>query len=394
LANPTYQNKKRKEERKMNNYFKNNFARKFKNSKKAISPAIAIALLLAITISLVAAVGYSATVVTPSISAAPQAAFDVNIYTDSGMVIKQLSGDTITTKDLSIKTIYNGVETVVKPTGNNTFYLNWVLFNPPLANKTNYLYNVTSGELYEGEGSLKPAFNPEGTKELTTHFDWATGCIPNPADPGEPLDVTAIGVQLTNAQAPDDPIPLKNWLENGIKVDVLNSATNKWVSAGSSATYPATSNYTEAWYGVKSEFAMFYVPNDDNTAYTGVRITSPYGESVTYLKSDTNANTNGYRGEALESGDAFFFRLSEFNSPFLWEARSIPTDKVAASFGHYTLQAGTVMQSVSLGAGYGTDSNHAVISNWDNVAVGDVVKVYILYNPSSQIIWQGDVAVQ
>lgn len=271
---------------------KNYLINKFRQNKKALSPAIAIALLLAITISLVAAVGYSASVVTPSISSAPQAKFDVNVYSDSGVVVKQISGDSIATKELSIKTIYNGVETVVKPTGNNTFYLNWVLFNPPFANTTNYLYNVTSGEYYKGEGYLSGP-NPVGTKELTTNFNFTTGRVLDPANPGEPLNVTAIGVQLTNAQAADDPVPLKNWLEGGITVDILNSATNEWVSAKSSVLYPAISNYTDAWHNVNGEFAMFYIPNDDNTTYTGVRITSPYGVSVTYLKSDENANTNG-----------------------------------------------------------------------------------------------------
>jgi hypothetical protein len=691
----------------MNNNFKN-FANKFKNSKKALSPAIAIALLLAITISLVAAVGYSATVVTPNISNAPQATFDVNIYKDSGVVIKQISGDSITTSDLTLKFVYDNVETIVKPTGNNTFFMNWVLFNVPGTS--------TEPRFAGGAGVYGLQFNPPGRHELTQNYDIATGLysqtvfakvanppppvtdpgaqpgvvanpgpsptpvatpgpspavvadpgpqpptagdpgpsptpvaspgpspapIANPgpsptpvadpglpptavADPGpeppeatdpgptpaepvlidygtqeefdaahaqwlldsawqtdydayqtyaawqsadsayqtylteyaawqsayanyqayltasatwqsahtayqayqtalaawqplydayqayltasanwqtantayqnystwstrnaayqayltayaswqtantayqvyqtalaswqtantayqnyttwstrnaayqaylttlagwrteletmtQPLPVTGIGVQITNAQQPNFPIPMRNWLEAGIKVDLFNDTASTWVPAVNGGSYPAIAKYYDNWHGgdynvadgtghygntydtAATEFAMFYVANPNNNTFSSVRITSPSGLTLTYDANPQNDQNKAWQdgylvsGGLLSQGDAFYFRLSEFNSPFYWQASSLPTDDMKTSFGNCILAPGSTLQSVAIGNGFGTDSNHAVISNWDKIASGDKVKVYILYSPSSQVIWQGDVVVQ
>ncbi len=323
-----------------------NFARKFRHNKKALSPAIAIALLLAITIALVAAVGYSTTMVTPTVSQTDQAVFDVKILKTGGAMangeikIKELSGSAIATSDLELRFIANNVVTDVVPTGNNTLYMNWYLFNP-----------VDTG--YSG-GHLN--HNDAGTKEV---------------DDG----ITCIGVHMTDAQDP----PM-NWIVP-VTVELHNSTSSAWQTASLSSTNPLV-HYTDCWHNVEAVFANYTIANPDDTVFDSVRITTSSDVSVT-LSIDDNTDMG-----PVSSGDAAYIRLSEYNSPFLYKVSTIPTRNMEVSFGNFAMTAGDTMKSIG---SYGCS---ALISNWADISYGDTVQVYILYTPSNQVIWQGDVVVQ
>jgi hypothetical protein len=367
-----------------------NFAKKFRQNKKALSPAIAIALLLSITIALVAAVGYSATVVTPSVSTTtPQGIFNVNIYKDSGVVIKEISGDKIASSDLTFKFVANGVETVVNPAGNNTIYLNWAVFNPGLwTNGTNpntwgrYL-GISNDyfELNEADGNtyyIGPEFELNNTD-------------------GSPKPVTGVGVQITDALFPiidHATIELGTsgiTFDHSITVELGNKTdSDSFVVATALDGYSTTMDYREVWHNVTSPYVMYYVDNPDNTTYNQVRVTR---EGCTFTIDVPMQDRTDQ--PLLSKGHALYLRLSEYNSPFLWSASVIPTRDLSASFGAYTISPGTVLQSVGPAySSYGVFGHQALISNWNDLASGDKVQVYIIYTPSNTVVWQGDVFVQ
>lgn len=326
----------------------------FRKSRKALSPAIAIALLLGITIALVAAVGYSTSMVTPTIESSPQAAFAVSIQKNGGAMadgtikIKELSGSAIPTQNLKLRFVVNGIATETIPNQNNTFYWRWYLFNP-----VDTYFSMTSPLDH----------NDPGTKELDN------------------TEATTIGIQFTNAQSETDTPALKNWLAPAT-VRLYNETAGAWTSPVSQDVAHPILGYRDAWHNYPGDFANYTIANPDNTRFTKVQITNSLGLSI-----EIPLDNNDDMGD-VEGGDAVYVRLCEYGSPFLYKLGTLPTNDYDISFGNFAIQPGETMKAV------GSDSCPVLISNWADINPGDVVQAYLIYTASNQVIWQGDVVVQ
>jgi FlaG/FlaF family flagellin (archaellin) len=287
--------------------------KKFFKSRKGIAPAIAVALLLAVTIALVAAIGYSATLVTPSADAAPQGVFDVEIFAMGpgmgGFVrMRQYSGDAIDTGDMKLVFTAKGNRTEVLPNTNNTFY-------------NSYFYPQTWTNGTTGTATIGVAVN----------------------------GLAASGVTVTT--------------DIGTVTETTNTFTD-----GSGVVYL---NYTVA-----------------AAAGTWINVTSADGIDAIFT-------TTG-----LANGEIFVVRMYEYNSPWHSIPSQLPADYPEIRFGEYTVTPGNTLKALDVAGpwGYypelgGVDDVHAVLSNWDSIEPGDVVEVMMIYTPTDQVIWQGDVIV-
>jgi FlaG/FlaF family flagellin (archaellin) len=331
----------------------------FRNSRKAIAPAIAVALLLAITIALVAAVGYAASNVTPSgKTASNQGVFEVEISKTGGgmgmgeLRIRQYSGDAIDTQNLKLKFVAKGVATEVVPTGNNTFYMAWNLYNPP---------GNQNGTYYQGS-QLKA--NPEGDEEFPEYNETSA----NPT--------TFVGVHIANMVG-------GGWLGDISEVKLLNATSGTWVTL----TKGTPVAYTDPWSGKTLPYELFSIANPDNTNFTMVQIKNAFGVASEYDLTDSELHYGD-----LNAGDAIFARMFEYNSPYRYSVAYLPTDDGNVHFGSYAFVAGDTIKAHGTG-GHGVDAIHACISNWDYVISGDIVEVYVINSENNQVIWQGDVIV-
>jgi FlaG/FlaF family flagellin (archaellin) len=336
----------------------------FKNSRKAIAPAIAVALLLAVTIALVAAVGYATSNVTPSAEAAPQGVFEVEIEKSGGgmgggiIKVRQYSGDAIDTQNIKLKFVAKGAATEVVPTGNNTFYMAWNLYNPE-GNENN-----TSPHYYKA--------NPEGTEEF--YYDSA-------ADAYFPIDsgVTTVGVHIANQIG-------ESWFGDIAEVKLFNKETETWVNVPVDEGSPI--QHRDPWSAELLTYRNFTIANPDNNNFTLVQIKNDYGVTSTYDLT----NPNFHSGD-LNAGDAIFARMHEYNSPYRYSVAFAPTEDGETHFGSFGMTSGETMKAHGT-TDTGVDAIHACMSNWDNVVAGDIVEVYIIYSSTNQVIWQGDVIVE
>jgi FlaG/FlaF family flagellin (archaellin) len=327
----------------------------FRNSRKAIAPAIAVALLLAVTIALVAAVGYATSNVTPSAEPAPQGVFEVEVSKLGGAMcggevrIRQYSGDPIDTQNIKLKFVAKGVATEVTPNGNNTFYMAWNLYNPD----DNPYWSYS----WEGE-------NPPGTEEYEENNELSS----NPQ--------TFVGVHICDTIG-------GFWLGEIPEVRLFNETSETWTDPLVEGT---PIEYTEAWHGATATYHNFSIANPDNTNFTKVMIKNADGIESTYPLNDEMHDGD------LNAGDAIFARMHEYNSPYRYSVAYLPTEDANVHFGKCSIVPGDTIKAHGTG-GYGVDAITALISNWENVISGDVVEVYIIYNPTNQVIWQGDVIV-
>jgi hypothetical protein len=215
---------------------------------------------------------------------------------------------------------------------------------------------------------------------------------------GDPLPVTAVGIQITDvvSQVGDHLVdPEGIWFDPDISVQLYNSTSKQYVPATALEPYPTSMEYREAWHDCTSPYLMYYVANPDNTSFSKVQITRAGCTFTVDIPLAPSTSTYMSDQPGLSEGHALYFRLSEYNSPFLWSASVIPTRDMSASFGEYTVSPGTVLQSVGPAySSYGVFGHQALISNWNAVASGDLVHVYIIHSPSNVVVWQGDVMVQ
>lgn len=98
----------------------------------------------------------------------------------------------------------------------------------------------------------------------------------------------------------------------------------------------------------------------------------------------------GRLGPDLGVGEAMLCVVYEYASPWL-QTGELPAFTPSIQFGQYTISPGGVMKALDVWAT--TDDIRGVIKNWDDVKVGDIVKVIIVYTPTNQVIWQGEVVV-
>ncbi|MDI3539190.1 MAG: archaeal type pilus assembly protein PilA [Methanolobus sp.] len=137
----------------------------FKDTK-AVSPVIGIMLMLVVTVILAAAVSSTSTGLMKSTEAAPMAVFDVKVAKDvnpndvnSYMVIKQVTGDAIQTKDLKIVTTNtkaNGIQIREKFPGENNTYGGRAVGNVPYWNNVGKGYFGANADVDFGNYTLKP----------------------------------------------------------------------------------------------------------------------------------------------------------------------------------------------------------------------------------------------
>ncbi|MGP3667747.1 MAG: type IV pilin [Candidatus Bathyarchaeota archaeon] len=157
---------------------------------------------------------------------------------------------------------------------------------------------------------------------------------------------------------------------NTIKVQVLNSA-RQWVNA----TYVpnATKQIGNRTY---QNFTL-----TEGGKYLDIKVISAQGV-VFQCKNPCSP----YQ----DDDDAVSIAIYEYNSPWL-QTGELPEDVPEIRFGQYTTRPGSVMKALNVWAF--TDDIHGVISNWDELSVGDTVKIMMVYTPTNQVIWQGEVVV-
>jgi FlaG/FlaF family flagellin (archaellin) len=338
---------------------------KFYKNKKGIAPAIAVALLLAVTIALVAAIGYSATLVTPSAAAStPEAVFDVEIAKSGSCMggghvkIRHFSGDTIDTSNIKLKFVANGVTTEVLPTGNNTF-------------------------MRIDENGFWPQIVIDSCTEL--------GFLET--------DVVIV-TNVFNAKAShfDPPEAATGWY-NGYSVELFNSNSGSWVSADGPYDVDLTSlSPTYVATGEVDQFVAFNVSNVDNDEFTAIRIVSASDTIIEYNDMRDSKNWGTWEPMSLYGNDTLVSPLYEYNSPkfYLPGAEEMPQNNPDNNFGNYAISPGDVMKAQEIANSETTkiDEVDALISNWDELQKGDLVEVTIIYTPSDQVIWKGEVMVE
>jgi hypothetical protein len=339
----------------------------FRKSKRAITPAIAVALLLGITVALVAAVGYSATSATPDIlQSNKKGTFDVTIRKTGGamatgdIIIREISGDSIPTSDLQIQCVAKGVTTTLKPVGNNTMFWRWMLFNPT-------------------DDSPDIPFDPEGIDEFSDNK-------------------VRVGVQFTNAQSEYDNPPTANWVNTNLDVTgygTYYSGGHASSSGTKTFQFENVSTYVDPWHGADSEFAMFvwsdktgrnfnfsWIQIKDKSSGVTVQI-----DLTPYVYQGPEYGTMGQ----MDCNDAVYVRMQEYGTPYLYTGKD-PTWDNKLSYGAFTLTSGSSMKVTAVSNGVG--GFQTMLSNWNDINVGDSVEMYITYIPSKQVIWQGEVIVQ
>ncbi|MCX8176023.1 MAG: type IV pilin [Candidatus Bathyarchaeota archaeon] len=138
--------------------------------------------------------------------------------------------------------------------------------------------------------------------------------------------------------------------------------------------------------GNKYNCLNFTLSSDSSDAYSKFQIISPTGRVANVSIMDW-----GDLGPSLDSGEVMVCIMYEYNYPWL-QTGELPAFTPAIRFGQYTVSPGSVMKALYLW-GTTTGDIHAVIRNWDDVKTGDTVKVMIIYTPTNQVIWQGEVVV-
>lgn len=73
------------------------------NKEDAVSPVIGVMLMLVVTIIIAAVVAAFASGLGGDVEAAPAAILDVDVYTDGKVKISSLSGDSLVTKEITVK---------------------------------------------------------------------------------------------------------------------------------------------------------------------------------------------------------------------------------------------------------------------------------------------------
>lgn len=74
-----------------------------KQNEDAVSPVIGVMLMLVVTIIIAAVVAAFASGLGGDVEAAPAAILDVDVYTDGKVKISSLSGDSLVTKEITVK---------------------------------------------------------------------------------------------------------------------------------------------------------------------------------------------------------------------------------------------------------------------------------------------------
>lgn len=144
---------------------------KMLKDSKAVSPVIGVMLMLVVTVILAAAVSSTSSGLMKTTDAAPTAVFDVKVaknveqsmggfaWTTSYMVIKQVTGDAIDTKNLKIVTTnYNasGTQTREKLPSDSHTYNGYALGNVPFWNNVAYGYFGSNPQVDFGNYTVKP----------------------------------------------------------------------------------------------------------------------------------------------------------------------------------------------------------------------------------------------
>jgi FlaG/FlaF family flagellin (archaellin) len=309
--------------------------RNFRNSRKAIAPAIAVALLLAITIALVAAVGYSVTNVTPTSTTAPQGTFDIDITKHAGT------------------SMFTGAMTIKQISG-DAIDTSKLKLKFTVNGETSTVLPNSNNTFYKAFGypkNVTASFSPFNETAMTDGAARLWVCVQYNNDVTTSYQVNA-------------------WLND--------TTSPRWVAAtptGNTATY---------WL----PFREYTLPDPSSANYTAFSFISSTG----LMRNFTG--TMGYYDMALESNQAYVFKMFEYTIPWLYEPGTNPTEDTSLCFGAYSITPGNSMKAQ--GTSYdvpASDDIHVAFPSWDTVKTGDVVEVLIVYTDTDQVIWQGDVIV-
>lgn len=341
-------------------------------NKKALSPAIATALLLVITIALVAAVSYAATNIAPSNKNinTPKAVFSVTIVSaqtaeampvpiggmpDYGSItIQEISGDSINSANLEMvltdtaPSAVNVESSTITDTGTATFSAG-----------STFNLALSSGDV-STTGTITPSGTWTGAGTLAGTF---TATIPGST-------ATIAGTYSGNVPTGDVTT------STGETVDVVLTITGTPPTSTTTYVYPCTSA------------SVISTCLSNNAADTSTSL-SPQGPNVSEI------------GSSLIQGVAYPYTIA-YQAPWLYNPSTGPADSGTVWFGQYNIVPGSVMKADGIGIGQpqtsgssvtGSDDTMALISNFYSLVPGDIVSVSMIYTPSNQVIWQGDVTV-
>jgi len=219
-------------------------------------------------------------------------------------------------------------------------------------------------------GNLKLVFDVNGVRtetlpdEKNTFYGYGAYDVTNATSGSDPV---TIWVSVSNASATD------------LTVQVYDADSDTWVDAPlGEGTYVYTSASGTAYNCQNYSVAAPVAP----VIYTDIKVTSSAGLDATGLPAPSV--------DGLTAGDEVACVIYEYTSPWLQTGDS-PSTHPEINFGQFTLSAGSMMKALSMGSS--SDDARGVISNWLTVSVGDTVAVSIIYTPTNQVIWQGDVIV-
>lgn len=201
----------------------------------------------------------------------------------------------------------------------------------------------------------------------------------------------------------------KKALSPAIAVALLLAITIALVAAVSYAVSNTSSTSTN----VNTPKATFNV--EINKGAGSVVIQQISGDSIRtsdlkliFTANGTRTEITPYTGWVYDTAKQNVnYTYGSYQAPWLVKPGEMPdpypygtTPNYDIWFGSYTISPGSVMKAQggyegpTVTNGNKGDDAYAMIKNWNEIYPGDIVNLMIIYTPSNQVIWQGDVTVR